>query len=222
MLESRLAGRREMPDKTAMRIASLILAGGRSIRMGQPKESLPFRGGTLLGHLAAELQKCSAPVVVVARGGDQILPALPPGVLVTTDERPAGGPLWGMRSGLLFLQQPGQFGAGDAVFVGACDMPFVRADFVLWLVSRLGSAQLVMPRMAGVLQPLCAVYRFEVLPAIDELLARDVLTPRALTHTVASQIVDESDLVQIDPFHRCVENINTPEDYARALRLSDR
>ena len=139
MLESRLAGRREMPDKTAMRIGSLILAGGRSIRMGQPKESLPFRGGTLLGRLAAELQTGCQPVVVVARGGDQVLPQLPPGVLVTADERPDGGPLWGMRSGLRFLRQHGHLGAGDAVFVGACDAPFVRADFVAQSVSWVGS-----------------------------------------------------------------------------------
>ena len=132
-----------------MRIGSLILAGGLSIRMGQPKESLPFRGGTLLGRLAAELQTCSQPVVVVARGGDQVLPPLPPGVLVTADERPDGGPLWGMRSGLRFLRQHGHLGAGDAVFVGACDAPFVRADFVGWLVAQLGPAQLVMPCVAG-------------------------------------------------------------------------
>lgn len=204
-----------------MRIGSLILAGGRSIRMGQPKESLPFRGGTLLGRLAAELQTGCQPVVVVARGGDQILPQLPPGVLVTADERPDGGPLWGMRSGLRFLRQHGHLGTGDAVFVGACDAPFVRADFVAWLASRLGSAQLVMPCVAGVLQPLCAVYRLEVLTAIDQLLARDVRTPRALAAAVPSRIVDETDLEQIDPTHRCVENVNTPEDYARALRVVD-
>jgi len=204
-----------------MRIGSLILAGGRSIRMGQPKESLPFRGGTLLGRLATELQTCSEPVVVVARGGDQILPPLPTGVLVTADERPDGGPLWGMRSGLRYLRQHGHLGAGDAVFVGACDAPFVRADFVAWLASQLGGAQLVMPCVAGILQPLCAVYRLDVLAAIDELLAGNVRTPRSLAAAVPSRIVDERDLEQVDPTYRSVENVNTPEDYARALGIVD-
>lgn len=200
-----------------MRIGSLILAGGRSIRMGQPKESLPFRGSTLLGQLAAVLQTCTEPVVVVARGGDQQLPPLPPGVLVVEDERPDGGPLWGLRTGLQFLRQHRGFGPADAAFVGACDAPFVTAPVVAWLAERLAGVEVVMPRVAGVLQPLAAVYRTSVLPTIDALLARNLRSPHLLATAAPTRLVDDAELAHIDPYLRCVENCNTPAEYAQAL-----
>lgn len=185
--------------------------------MGQPKESLPFRGSTLLGHLAAVLQTCTEPVVVVARGGDQQLPPLPPGVLVVDDERPDGGPLWGLRTGLQFLRQHRGFGAEDAAFVGACDAPFVSARVVPWLAERLADVDVVMPRIGGVLQPLVAIYRTRVLAAIDDLLARELRSPHLLATATPTRLVEAAELASIDPDLRCVENCNTPAEYAQAL-----
>ena len=59
-----------------MILGSIILAGGRSRRMGRPKESLPFAGSTLLGHTVDVLLDCTFPVVVVARDQEQELPPI--------------------------------------------------------------------------------------------------------------------------------------------------
>ena len=60
-----------------MLIGSVVLAGGASSRMGRPKESLPFQGGTLLGRTVDLLLAHTWPVVVVAGRPEQELPPLP-------------------------------------------------------------------------------------------------------------------------------------------------
>lgn len=207
-----------MPDKTAMRVGSLILAGGRSIRMGKPKESLPFGEVTLLGHVCASLLGCTNPVVVVARDGHQNLPPLPAGARVTVDLEAEAGPLWAICAGLRFVRSHGLLDATDAVFVTACDTPFLHAGLITGLSQRLGDRQAVVPTVGGILQPLCAVYRVSVLDAVENLLARGIRTPRSLVDTVPTRLVDELELAQIDPGLRSVENLNTPEDYEKALR----
>jgi molybdopterin-guanine dinucleotide biosynthesis protein A len=206
-----------MPDKTIMRVGSLILAGGRSTRMGQSKESLPFLGDTLLGRIAATLLGCTDTVVVVARDRAQVLPPLPAGVLVTADLRPASGPLAALVSGLCFLKERCGLRDGDAVFATGCDAPFLSAAAVQGLVQQLGGTQVAMPRVAGVLQPLCAVYRVGIVAAAESMLARGVDSLRALATAVPARELDEVELRRIDPELRFLRNVNTPEEYQRAL-----
>src|SRR5688572_28406934 len=114
-----LAGIRRMPDKVAMRLCAIILAGGRSTRMGRAKDSLPFHGNTLLGRVAATLAACAAPVVVVARDPAQTLPPLPAGCELVCDERQEQGSLAGLAAGLRHVQS-----RADAALLAACDQPF--------------------------------------------------------------------------------------------------
>src|SRR5262245_34406731 len=119
----RLATCRSMPDKVRMRTGSIILTGGRSKRMGRPKESLRIAGETLLGRTVETLLGCTAPVVVVARAGQE-LPALPPAARIITDEVPDAGPLAALVAGLRLLRAEDLLGDQDAVFATGCDAPF--------------------------------------------------------------------------------------------------
>jgi molybdenum cofactor cytidylyltransferase len=47
----------------------LVLGAGGSKRLGRPKQTLPFRGGTLLGHVVGVARECSFEQLVVAIGG---------------------------------------------------------------------------------------------------------------------------------------------------------
>ena len=199
-----------------MRTGSIILTGGRSKRMGRPKESLRIAGETLLGRTVETLLGCTTPVVVVARPGQE-LPALPAAARLITDEVPDAGPLAALGAGLRFLRREDLLGEQDAVFATGCDAPFLPAAVVGWLVDRLGNAPLVMPRALGYLQPLCAVYRLAVLPAAETLLGKGIRTPRALAMAVPARVLDEAELAQFDPSFRFLHNVNTPEDYQRAL-----
>lgn len=200
-----------------MRIGALILAGGRSERMGRPKESLPLHGDTLLGRAAACLSACAEATVVVARDGNQQLPALPPGITRVHDDPTGQGPLGALVTGLRWFGERAGFAAHDAVFATACDQPFLTAEAVHWLVARLGDHELVMPRIAGILQPLCAVYRLSVLPFAERLLATGTVTPRSLAAAATARVLEEGEVRAFDPSLRFAQNVNTPEDYRRAL-----
>jgi molybdopterin-guanine dinucleotide biosynthesis protein A len=199
-----------------MRLGSLILAGGRSVRMGRPKESLPFFGETLLARTVATLSRCTEVVVVAARA-DQSLPALPAGIDRIDDERPDEGPLAAIRGGLQFLLERRTFARGDAAFVAGCDMPFLTADVVHFLRDRLGDASLAIPRVDDVLQPLCAVWRLDALDAVETLLCSGVRMPRRIADAVPTRIVGGEELRAVDPELRALRNVNSPGDYDRAI-----
>ncbi|MBM3973550.1 MAG: molybdenum cofactor guanylyltransferase [Planctomycetes bacterium] len=204
-----------MPDKERMRLGAIILAGGRSARMGRPKEALPFAGAPLLTRIATALAPACEPVVVVARDARQPLPPLPAAVLRTHDDAPGRGPLAGVAAGLRRLAAHG-FASVDAAFVVACDHPFVDAAFARGLAERLGDAEAAMPDVDGRVEPLCAVYRLRCLPRIDALLAAGDAGPSALADAAAR--VPAAALRVFDPELRALCDVDTAADYEAARR----
>lgn len=205
-----------------MRGGSLILAGGRSRRMGRPKESLPFGADTMLGRVAGLLADCAPPVAVVVRGRDQALPPLPAGVAVVSDELPGAGPLAAIAAGLRHLRTAG-LGERDAAFVTGCDAPLLTAPVVGWLFDRLRAdarRDAVVPEVGGTPQPLCAVYRLACLPAALTLLQEGARSARALAERVPTQFVGAAELRAVDPELLCLRGVNTPAEYEEARRAA--
>lgn len=176
--------------------------------------------GTLLGTLGATLLGCASPVVVVARDPTQTLPPLPPGIACTVDAVAGRGPLAGLAAGLHWLRTTGGLADTDAAFVTACDHPWLTAAAVQWLAARLGEADVVLPRVDGAVQPLCALYRLAVRDACDRLLAAGEAAPSALlqVHGNRVRMVDTAELRTFDPELRFLANVNTPDEYERARR----
>lgn len=201
-----------------MRVGSLILAGGRSRRMGKPKESLPIGAATLLGRTVDVLLGCTRPVVVIGRGGDQQLPPIAAEAVTLVDDDPGAGPLAALVTGLSWLRRTGALAGPDAVFVTGCDAPFLDAAAVGWLASQLGDHQLVIPKVDGKLQPLCAVYRVDCLAAAQALLATGIDMPRALAERVRTRVLEATELARLDPQLRFLRSVNTPEEYEQALQ----
>src|SRR5262245_39816088 len=104
--------------------AGLVLAGGRSTRMGPPKAAPGWHGSTLLHRAAAVLARSvDGPVVVVAAPGQE-LPDLPSGVEVVADPVEGLGPLQGLARGLAAVA-----GRAEAAFVCSTDLPFLHPAF---------------------------------------------------------------------------------------------
>lgn len=200
-----------------MRIGALILTGGRSERMGRPKESLPLHGDTLLGRAAACLGSVAEVTAVLARDAGQQLPPLPPGLHRVHDRHAGQGPLGALVDGFTWLGERHGFADDDVAFATACDQPFLTAEAVQWLLARLGDHELVMPRVGGLLQPLCAVYRLSVRSFAERLLATGTVTPRSLAAANGARVLEEPEVRAFDPSLRFLQNVNTPEDYRRAL-----
>ncbi len=186
--------------------------------MGTPKDALRLGGDTLLGRTCAVLRDVAERTVAVARDPDQALPPLPPDVARTHDAAAPAGPLAGIAAGLAWLAQHAGFTANDAALVVACDHPFLAAPPLRHLATLLGDDDLVLPEHDGVPQPLCAVYRLALRPAIDALLRAGTSSPRALAARVATRVVTAAELRAVDPRLQFLQNVNTPAEWESARR----
>ena len=194
-----------------MQHAGIILCGGRSSRMGLPKAMLPFGPELMLQRVARLLDEALRPLVVVA-APEQELPPLPGEIVIVRDRRQGRGPLEGLAAGLAALQ-----GKADAAYITSCDVPLLRPAFVRRVCELLGGAQIAVPRTEGYHHPLAAVYRVEVLPHVEALLAEDRLRPFFLFERVPTREIAAAELTDVDPRLESLLNLNQPRDYFAAL-----
>jgi molybdopterin-guanine dinucleotide biosynthesis protein A len=192
------------------RAGGIVLAGGKSTRMGTSKAWLPFGPETMLQRVVRLLNSVVSPIVVVA-AADQELPSLPADVLVTRDEREARGPLEGLRAGLTALPQD-----VDVAYVTGCDVPLLEPAFVRQMLDYAHGHDIAVIEIDGFPHPLSAVYRRSTLPQVEALLAQDRLRPVFLFDAVSTRRVRPEEITS-DPELRTLRNLNTPADYERAL-----
>jgi molybdenum cofactor guanylyltransferase len=195
-----------------MNVAGVVLCGGRSGRMGRPKAWLPFGGEYMLPRIVRLLAAAVDPVVVVAAHGQE-LPPLPHAIAIVRDEEEGRGPLQGLAAGLKALS-----GWADAVYLSSCDAPFLKPAFVRRLIALLGDDVVCVPRVGDHHHPLAAVYRMQVVEAVERLLAEDQLRPFFLFETVPTRVVEAVELADVDPTFETLRNLNTPEEYEAARR----
>jgi molybdenum cofactor guanylyltransferase len=195
-----------IPDATA-----IVLAGGKSSRMGRPKSLLLFDGKPLIVHLAEALERMFAETVIVA-APEQELPALP--AIVVRDEVAYQGPVGGIYYGLRAATQA-------SCFVTSCDVAFLNPSLISHLLSQIPDYDVVVPHWQERFQPLHAVYRRGVLPLLREQLDRSELRPVFLFDKVRTRKIDEAEIKIFDPDGLSFFNMNTPEDYQLALRRWD-
>jgi molybdopterin-guanine dinucleotide biosynthesis protein A len=179
--------------------------------MGRPKAWLPFGGEIMLARVVRLLRQTASQVVVVA-APEQDVPPLPEDVRIVRDEERGRGPLQGLAAGLSALA-----GVADCAYLTACDVPFLQPTFVRRLVELLGNHRICVPRVGDFHHPLAAVYRLDVLPVVNRLLAEDRLRPVFLFDQVPTRIVEAAELADVDTTFQTLRNLNTPEDYQSAL-----
>jgi molybdopterin-guanine dinucleotide biosynthesis protein A len=189
--------------------AVAILAGGHSRRMGRDKTRLSLGTTSLIGRVAAAAAPLGAPCMLIA--GDAA-PFADLHLPVHADLRPGLGPLGGLHTAL-------SLAPGDPVLLLASDLPFITADFLRFLLQETGSHQVLVPRGADGLHPLCAVYARSCLPAVERALDRGELQMVAFFPEVDAHVLPYHRWQRFDPHRLLLTNLNTPEDYRRAQAL---
>jgi molybdopterin-guanine dinucleotide biosynthesis protein A/molybdopterin converting factor small subunit len=195
-------------NQTITDATAIILTGGKSSRMGRPKALLLFDNEPLIVHILRALKCMFADAVVVAAPGQE-LPPLP--ATVARDEVPYQGPVGGIYYGL-------KAAGGEFCFVTSCDAPFLNVALVSHLLSEISSCDVVVPYWQERFQPLHAVYRKSVLPLLKDQLDRGELRPVFLYDKVRTHKIGEEEIRRFDPEGLSFLNMNTPTDYALALK----
>jgi len=203
-----------------MACAGVVLAGGRSSRMGTSKAALEWHGSTLLYRTAGIVARATSGPVIVVRAAGQDLPALPRGVVVVEDPRQGKGPVQGIAAGLAALR-----GQAEAAFICSTDLPFLHPAFVRRVLRALAErdgADVALPVARGYQQPLAAAYRVSLADATERLVAADRLRPAFLFEECRLARLDEAALkadpvlAALDPDLDSVVNVNEPADYEAA------
>ncbi len=197
--------------------SAIVLAGGRSARMGRAKATLPFGGVTLIERIVAELRRVTDDIVVVtAPETDAIaLPELGTAKIVR-DQCAYRGPVGALARGLREARHEGAFAC-------SCDLPMLRAEVVAWIASLLSNScshDAAVPQIGGKFQPLHAAYRRRYAAALEAMLAREEYRLSSIVGAAEVRIISEDEYRRVDPDALSCFNINTPADYGRALKLA--
>ena len=203
---------------------AFVLAGGGSTRMGTDKALLRLHNTPLIEHALNLLRSVGlTPRIVGSRRDlEKFAPVIP-------DRREHCGPLSGLEAGLLAC-------SGDTAIFLPVDVPLLPAGLLVRLLMRaeLTGALATLPRALGQPQPLSAVYRRDLLPAISKALdERDYKVMRVVLQGAAGQ-GGSVDLFHVETVMTASSghsdwpaiaanvflNCNTPEDLARAALLA--
>jgi len=192
-----------------VRLSGIILAGGRSSRMGRDKARVSLAGRPLIAHVADRLRQACDEVFVVSK--DVSLAAL--GLRVVPDPQPRGGeppyhPMRGLRAAL-------QAASHELCFVCGCDMPFLNPSLIRWQSTQIDAADIVMPETTEAPQALHTVYWRSVASILDEMAIRGESLWRHM-RALRARMVSEDECRIWDPALLSFFSVDTPADLARA------
>jgi molybdopterin-guanine dinucleotide biosynthesis protein A len=198
-------------DEKIPSFTAIILAGGKSSRMGSYKNKSMLR---LNGKYLIDIVRSKLKWVV----GDNIIIVGPPERYlsykqVVPDLFSQKGPLAGIYSGL--RASPSQYN----IVVG-CDMPFLEIKLLQYMTEDINSNDIVIPRYGcGYIEPLCAIYSKRCLEAIERNLSEHNFSVRAIFPHLKVKFVEDEDIKKYDPEFYSFFNINYKKDMIEAEKI---
>ena len=192
-------------------VTGVLLAGGKSRRMGLDKRFLKLGGETLLQRALSVYERLFTEILVVV--AEPVPEMADIGHQIVTDLIPNCATLGGLYTGLSVARNP-------RVFAAACDMPFLNPAVIGHLLNSC-DADVVMPQLATGLQPMHAVYSKACLPYFERMMAMNNLSIQAVLgqNELKIRVVPEEMLKTFDAGLLSFLNLNTPEDVELARTL---
>ena len=196
-------------------VTGVILAGGKSRRMGENKAFLRLGSDTLIGHVIKGMKSIADELLLITNKPDEYAQL---DIKMHHDIIQNVGTLGGIHSGLTNASH-------ETVICVGCDSPFLNPNLLNYLVSVLGKYDAVMPTTKKesdtqkTLQTLCAVYSKQCIPIIEDMLKQSELRVHALQEHANVLSVHPEKWKLYDPDGLSFFNINTPEDYIQAQSI---
>jgi len=187
--------------------SAVILAGGKSVRMGRNKALLEFGGETLIERLYRTLKEVFREVLISVNDPEAYAFLDAP---VVRDIYEDGGSLAGVHAGLSHCR-------AESCFFLACDMPFVEVGLIRYLERYAADYDIVIPVSRSGLEPLHSFYSRRCLPYIEEQLDSGNLKIIDFFPLVIMREVGVDEMHEFDPDELSYFNINTQEKYELAL-----
>lgn len=191
-------------------VSGIILAGGKSRRMGGVNKALlKIDGRPIVERVRAVLAAVIQNIAIITNTPEEFNFL---GLPMYKDLIPDCGSIGGLFTGLSRC-------SGAHGFIVGCDMPFLNEKVIAHMVSLVGSHDVIIPRIEGRLEPLHAIYSRKCLPHVKDLIANQDLAIINLFPQISLLEVPQRDLEVFDPAFHFIVNINTPEDLQKAQRM---
>jgi molybdopterin-guanine dinucleotide biosynthesis protein A len=196
-----------------MEAGAIILAGGKSSRMGTNKALLKVSEKTNIERIVIQLKKLFDDIILVTNEPEAYSFL---NIKVTTDQYHGKGPLAGLHAGLVASRF-------EKNVIVACDMPFISSEFARDLVNRIGNYDAVIPVINGRQHPLFSVFKKKNIERIAESIDNEQLRMRGLLDQLYVLYLTEKDLMDYskESLERIFFNMNNPIDYESAKKWAE-
>ncbi|HEY97615.1 MAG TPA: molybdenum cofactor guanylyltransferase [Dehalococcoidia bacterium] len=198
-----------------MDISCIILAGGKSLRLGHDKITEKVGNKTLLEKVISRIDSLCKDIVIVtaeersfAESGDN------PKIKTVSDIFPGRGSLGGIYTGLVKSES-------FYNLVIAADMPFLNRDLVAYMTEVAEGFDFVIPRIGSYFEPLHSIYSKNCVPPIETMIKNNRRIIIELFDFVKVRYVEAEEIDRFDPEHMSFFNINTMEDLELARKIDD-
>ena len=194
-------------------MASIVLAGGKNLRLGRSKALETICGQSLIERVIERLRQLTDEILVVTSQEHLDLPVAG-GAKILVDLYPDKGPLGGIYTGLLEAR------ASHGIVI-ACDMPFLNIELLRYMIGLVDEFDAVVPRLGeGMAEPLHAIYSKNCLGEMKARLKRNQLGAHSFLNMVRVRYVERDECEKLDPRLLSFFNINYQSDLDWAVTLA--
>ncbi len=212
-----------------LKITAIIMAGGKSSRMGQDKAFLKIGALTIVEYQLRRLSPLFDEILISTNSPEKFAYL---GLKTVQDVSPGRGPLVGIYSSLLKAANP-------YLFAIACDMPFVNPELINYMKELCKDYDIVVPETEQGLEPLHAIYSKTCLLVMEKYINGSTPGPTAegnVSHRekqgqrgkgrvieffseVKVRTISLEEISKIPGAREAFLNFNTPEEYQKALKF---
>lgn len=189
-------------------MTGIILAGGKSSRMGFNKAFIDIDGKPIIHRTVNLFKELFDEIIIVTN-----TPLEYEGfnIIIASDIYKDAGSLGGIYTGLVHA-------SSEFCFVAACDMPFLNKEVISKMMIILNGCSAIVPYIMGRYHPLHAIYSKKCLKPMAEMIKNKDLRITNLFQKIKIKRLEEKDWLSSEPVLSSVDNINTREDLHRVFQ----
>ena len=183
-----------------MHATGIILAGGKSSRMGEDKGLVLLNGKPMVQYIIEVLKEVVSDIIIISNNESYTKFGIPVYADIIKDKGPVGGIYTGLYNSKTELN-----------FCISCDVPMISSDFILWLLKRSGKSYITIPMYKDKVHQMIGVYSKHVLSNFKESTEKGHLKLSQVNSDMACEIIDiEKEYANFDEL--IFSNINTKNE----------
>lgn len=189
-----------------MNITGIILAGGKSSRIGVNKALLKIGRKSIIESIISRISPIFPKIILITNYSDDFCFLKKNSISLFPDVIPGANSMGGIYSGLSHSKTRYNF-------LFACDMPFVNPELVSYMIKGIQGNDIVIPEGKTGYEPLHAIYSKNCIEPFKELITKRDLKITNIFRYVKVKIIAQQEVSRFDPEGIAFFNVNTMADY---------